>query len=487
MRVWFEWCVVTAIFLSFARLADLFPYSGDDWAWGSQIGLDRLATFFTNYNGRYMGNLVVLVLTRSSVLATFTMAAAVTAMIFMVLHIARCRTIAGYALVYGLVLAMPVAVWRQGVVWTSGFSNYFLASISMLGIIVWTRSILGRDQAARRPRHMGEGAGLFILAFVGQLFIEHVTIFIVAFALGSVLYAARRAGRIPILLWFQLAGATLGAAVMFSNGAYRRALTGSSTYQQIGQEAGSKADQALAAVDRVIGPYGVTLNTALNVALLALVSIIALGRCYDRVRGVVAARYAVIGSVTGMSAVLVAFFVPREASQLTILGIWGPICLVLTLCSAALVVPDRGTSRMMILIVLVFIVLIAPLVVVKPLGPRCFIPTYVLFLIAVAALARIAVGTLRSSGAWVLTIVALSLLIPNFVNRYDVYRDIDTASTVRVAQARKAVDEGTATVLLKRLPQGGVWVHVPDPISEPWVTRYKLFYGLPRTLEIKIQ
>lgn len=24
-------------------LSLLFPYSGDDWAWGSQIGLDRLA------------------------------------------------------------------------------------------------------------------------------------------------------------------------------------------------------------------------------------------------------------------------------------------------------------------------------------------------------------------------------------------------------------------------------------------------------------
>lgn len=25
-------------------LSLLFPYSGDDWAWGSQIGLDRLLT-----------------------------------------------------------------------------------------------------------------------------------------------------------------------------------------------------------------------------------------------------------------------------------------------------------------------------------------------------------------------------------------------------------------------------------------------------------
>ena len=30
-------------------LSWLFPYTGDDWAWGSQIGLDRLHTWFDNY------------------------------------------------------------------------------------------------------------------------------------------------------------------------------------------------------------------------------------------------------------------------------------------------------------------------------------------------------------------------------------------------------------------------------------------------------
>ena len=34
-------------FFAFALLIYLFPYSGDDWAWGSQIGLDRLAMLMT--------------------------------------------------------------------------------------------------------------------------------------------------------------------------------------------------------------------------------------------------------------------------------------------------------------------------------------------------------------------------------------------------------------------------------------------------------
>ena len=31
----------SVIFAAFAVLAFLFPYSGDDWAWGSEIGMER--------------------------------------------------------------------------------------------------------------------------------------------------------------------------------------------------------------------------------------------------------------------------------------------------------------------------------------------------------------------------------------------------------------------------------------------------------------
>ena len=56
------------LFLLFALLCYFFPYSGDDWAWGTQIGIDRLNIWFDNYNGRYAGNLLILAITRSKLL-----------------------------------------------------------------------------------------------------------------------------------------------------------------------------------------------------------------------------------------------------------------------------------------------------------------------------------------------------------------------------------------------------------------------------------
>ena len=62
------WLWITFLFFMFFALALFFPYTGDDWAWGSQIGIDRLNAKFGNYNGRYLGNLLVMLITRNKVL-----------------------------------------------------------------------------------------------------------------------------------------------------------------------------------------------------------------------------------------------------------------------------------------------------------------------------------------------------------------------------------------------------------------------------------
>ena len=41
-------CAILIFLLSF-----LFPYTGDDWAWGSQIGLGRLHTWFDKIRWKF--------------------------------------------------------------------------------------------------------------------------------------------------------------------------------------------------------------------------------------------------------------------------------------------------------------------------------------------------------------------------------------------------------------------------------------------------
>ena len=55
-KIWLRYIICFGLI---AILCYLFPYTGDDWAWGSKIGIDRLNNWFENYNGRYVGNLIV--------------------------------------------------------------------------------------------------------------------------------------------------------------------------------------------------------------------------------------------------------------------------------------------------------------------------------------------------------------------------------------------------------------------------------------------
>ena len=61
------------IFIFLFVLSYYFPYSNDDWSWGSQSGLDRLYSGYKDYNGRYLGNTLAIILTRSNILKSLFM------------------------------------------------------------------------------------------------------------------------------------------------------------------------------------------------------------------------------------------------------------------------------------------------------------------------------------------------------------------------------------------------------------------------------
>ena len=47
---------IAIVWALFMALIFLHPFSGDDWAWGSEAGVDRVKIFFMSYNGRFLGN-----------------------------------------------------------------------------------------------------------------------------------------------------------------------------------------------------------------------------------------------------------------------------------------------------------------------------------------------------------------------------------------------------------------------------------------------
>lgn len=55
-------------FLFFSLLSLTLIFSIDDFAWGTSLGIERFSSNFEDYNGRYIGNYVVLLITRYPVI-----------------------------------------------------------------------------------------------------------------------------------------------------------------------------------------------------------------------------------------------------------------------------------------------------------------------------------------------------------------------------------------------------------------------------------
>lgn len=114
-----EIIIMSLILLLFIFLCSLFPYTGDDWAWGSSIGIQRLESFFENYNGRYVGNLIVLLLTRVNILRVIVMAITMFGIIYLSYKLTNKKKFSLFLLATLLILALPKLIFRQAIVWTS--------------------------------------------------------------------------------------------------------------------------------------------------------------------------------------------------------------------------------------------------------------------------------------------------------------------------------------------------------------------------------
>ncbi|WAX56013.1 DUF6056 family protein [Jatrophihabitans cynanchi] len=471
-------------FIVFAILAEFFPRTGDDWAWGTHEGTDRLSHFFSGINGRYGGDLTVLILVRAGLFAPLVVSAIVCATLFLVLQVSDNRSPLGYGLVGLLFLTMPLGTWRESVVWLSGFTNYAFAALAFLGLFA-----LAKGEWSGRLRRPGAGrlALVALAGFVGQLFMENVTLSICVMGVGLSLLFRRVHGRWgPYVLTWTAAG-FVGAAVMFSNSAYRTVARGGPAYQKTQVLSGKNGlhDLAVKLFD-YISTHAVVLNVVLNATLVVLVVllVIASGRFRTGAGQVIivlsfaflllswglwlAERHRHLGTRT------------RSLAMLATL-----LLLAMLVLTALTLIRSRERRWSMGVAVASSVVLIGPLLFVNPIGPRCFYPTYLLLLVAVSVVAREVRERLSVVGrpefSVPLHLASAAIVVLMFV----VYVTISHALDRRLDHIHQAVDAGRDHVQISPLPYP-YYVHNGDPFFSVLYERFKAYYGLPSDLVVQL-
>ncbi len=206
------------------------PLAGDDWAWGSSLGIDRLKNAFDGYNGRYLGNLLVIIITRS-VIARVVLCTLI--MFLLVLVLSKIldnlsdtkKSNTNYIIAFSSVLILvlpnqivfgelqPFQIFGSTVGWLSGFTNYVVPSVLILVFYFFVTN--------KKIENKYVYAILFFDGIFACLCVEHYTLFCLLFSFSVIAYRYYFYKKFCKKSIFFFLGSLIGALIMFSNSSYR--------------------------------------------------------------------------------------------------------------------------------------------------------------------------------------------------------------------------------------------------------------------------
>ena len=472
-------------------LCMLFPYTEDDWAWGASVGTERLASFFDNYNGRYLGNLSIILLARSRILRAAVMSAVYIAISVLISRTADKGNRGLFFITSALLLFVPRLIFRQVVAWSSGFSNYALPL--PLFLICTALLIRAFDD---KPR-FGKAAPIaaFLCAAAGSLFMENLTLAFLALPVLVMGYTLIIKKKVFLTHVTMLAGAAAGAAIMFSNSAYHTISQGGDSYRTMPTGLGSLIAQAVENLCGKMSREACGYNTLLNVFLCAVLLLI-MYRLAQK-GALTGLRGCTLRISTAIVLVYTFYFIVRRIytawtvfMNLTAMFEAGfTVLFLLALFAIACFISDDKRRRMRLVFELaVFAVLTAPLLAVTPVESRCFFAGYVMLVIFAVELFvySMSLGTQPVSWQGLPQRAAMFLCACVLVFYFSIFTVVCYEDNRRINNVREQVAQGKTSVELEHLPyEGYMWLPTPREDSM-WETRFKDFYGISQQADFVV-
>ena len=470
------------IFLFLTVLCFLFPWGGDDWAWGSSYGMELFKNGFRDYNGRYLGNLLVLALTRSHILRALIMAITLTELVYVLSELAgeiKGRT----AIISTLLFLMPAEMFAQAVAWTSGFCNYVPPVVIALMYIQITKEVFD----GKTPT-FSHGLPMITLAlgFAGSLFIEHGTIYNICLALFVLVYAFIRFKRVYATHVAFLAGSILGALVMFSNGAYRAISQGRDWYRSMAHDPTDILNRVCKnAMDTII-PYA--FKGSFMLILFLCVTACVVGWMFH---GQISKKWVQWHEMAKLTIVAyTAIVIIESVSDLTYSSLWSlfemsvTILYVLAWVTFLLSLPIAGSTRAkMILYLLSAVVLDGCLLIVRPIGPRCLFGSYVFFCLLAVSLLNLASKAGKLPMREIRDTFAIGAVVIACFFLY-IYGSAALFDHTRLEKIRKDIADGNMTVYVDEMINGDYVYGGNVGNYELGEQRFKQFYGIDEDVNI---
>ncbi len=478
-----------AAFALLAILCYLFPYTHDDWGWGSQKGLDLLSAHFSGYGGRYFGYLISLAIMRSVFLKTLYMSGVIVGISVCIEKVIKRKWAFWLSLL--LFMLMPATVFSEGISWISAFANYGTSSLVVMIFSVRAIKILRQEKVSNTPLSL---FAFFLLGLLGSMILEYVTIYLVLASATLIVFSKVKYKHVDMALWAILAGSAGGAILMFTNPAYSKIIQSSDQYRSVAKQ--GRLEQ-LKTNGYTIIRHGFINNFAINICLLISLitpflkrtiknkvqiittTIFGLFICYS-----VAAHFLKIGD-----------FPKSFLTAEVIFALFGAIAFLILIAHIAIKHRLNKEALSIIFATFSILIILAPLFFVNPIGPRCFVVSYVLFtllccLLMESTLTKLNKAILKkelnvklhriASAAYIL------ILISTYGFYFTIYGSIHIADIERINTINKAIENNQSEIVIKDFPFIK-YTHFSTPANQLHENYFRDFYGIPDTIELKMK
>lgn len=466
-----KWLIASFFVIFFFTL--LFPYSGDDWQWAvGELSIERIIGFSTNanLNGRYLGNIFVILLTKNILIRGIIMSLTLAG----ILHIISKKFNVNYLVIATALLLIPREIMKQSVVWSSGFANYTISTLFLLiTLILIIRSYKEATFNAKLS------VVNIILCFASSLFIENLTIGLLIFLFITNIVYIFKYKRININLLSCLIGSIIGTLTMFIHPAYFGVASGEDGYRNIPTDGGI-LERILSNLENYICPFAINNNIIIFIFIIgSLVFYINKNKKHFQKSKLI--NIALIYQVTYIIYSFIRMLNPNWMPVLHYSSYFYIITSALFIISLIiiLVLIFKEKANNALIICFIIILLVAPLSIVSPLGARNFFMVYVLEVILLMEIIRLAKLPLKSG---IIKNTILVTCITMFLFYINIYGYITYVNTKRENYVMEKVKQEEKKIVVPELPYSE-YVWVANYSSDYNESIYKNYKKIPFDIE----
>lgn len=226
------------IFLIFALIGYFMPMVGDDLNWWSQWGREYFQKgTFTYYDGRYLGDLLIISMMKFKFIAFLAYGIFPTLIVFLIQKIreeiypTKTLGLVSAGLAATFLLLAPKLIFKQIWGWHSGFANYVPSVVFPLFFLYLILKNLDKKEV---HYYRTSTLLIFFAALFAQFFAEHITLLnCFSIVLVLLIFKNRFAKSFKKILYVIMAGNFTGAILMFINGAYLKIIVGKDSYRHV--------------------------------------------------------------------------------------------------------------------------------------------------------------------------------------------------------------------------------------------------------------